>query len=351
MTASETSDRHSHRFWHDGRVVTITLASLAFMIYMFGFRSASFPWIDAIGAAFAHVAPGAVAGITAWRLQSWVRRKSPLWLTHGFLAVATGLFWLAMMLAVTYAAKPDIVMEIAQKAGLGTFFSGIILYAAIAFVFTLTQARQRAAESEAARARAELAAVRARVEPHFLYNTLETIAGLVRQDPAAAENAIGRLGRMLRRVLDAPTDENGDPLVPLQEELTLVRDYLAIEQLRLGERLTIIDRIDDDTRDLGVPALGLQVLVENAIVHGIAGKSEGGTISLTAARHGNELVLMVADDGVGAEESRVASGGLGIGLLRKRLDTQFPGKVAFDVAASPGHGVSVRLSFPAIEVE
>ncbi|KKN63803.1 hypothetical protein LCGC14_0497870 [marine sediment metagenome] len=351
MTRSDRFPSRLRSLWQDSRVIANTLTGMALVAYILGFRAASFPWADAIGAATAHVIPGAIACITAWRLQSGVIHKRPIWLAHGVLAIGTGLFWLAMTLAITLIAKPDIIVHVAKAASPGTLLSGLFVYTAIAFVFALIRSRQHAAESDAARARAELAAVRARVEPHFLYNTLETIAGLVRHQPKAAETAIGQLGRLLRRVLDVSGQEAGDPLIALQEELTLVRDYLAIEQLRLGDRLQVIEKIDADTHDLGFPVFGLQVLVENAILHGIAPKPDGGTISLTAAHRDGQLVLTVSDDGLGAEEAALLRGGLGLSLLRTRIETHFPGATTFDVAASPGRGVSIRIAIPAVEAE
>lgn len=351
MTGSDRLPSRQRGFWQNGRVIAITLTGMALIAYSLGFRAASFPWADAIGAATAHVIPGAIACIAAWLLQSWITGRRPIWLAHGLLAIGTGLFWLAMTLAITLITKPDIFGHVARAASPGTLMSGLFVYTVIAFIFTLVRTRQHAAESDAARVRAELAAVRARVEPHFLYNTLETIAGLIRHQPDAAETAIGQLGRLLRRVLDVTGQEAGDPLIALQEELILVRDYLAIEQLRLGDRLQIIEKIDADTHDLGFPAFCLQVLVENAILHGIAPKPDGGTISLTAAHQGGQLVVTVSDDGLGAEEAAIMRGGLGLSLLRTRIEAHFPGATTFDVAASPGRGVSVRIAIPAVEAE
>ena len=116
-------------------------------------------------------------------------------------------------------------------------------------------------EREAAAARAELAALRARVEPHFLYNALESVAGLVRADPDAAEEAIARLGGALRRLLDRETDtDSPDGLVPLADEMATVRDTLFIERLRMGERLMVIERIEEGALDCLVPSLTLQPL-------------------------------------------------------------------------------------------
>jgi sensor histidine kinase YesM len=339
--------------WRDSRVIVPALTGLAWIVYATGFRAAAFPWFDAIGAAGAHVLPGALAGWLAWRAQARVADLPPLRAAaaHPLLALAASALWLALMLGITAAAKPADLAAIAARASQPTLLSGLVLYATIAFVRALVAARERAALREAALAQAELRALRARVEPHFLYNALETVSGLVQSDPRRAEDAIARLGRLLRGLLEQTEAEAADAPVPLGEELRFVRDYLAIEALRMGPRLRVIERIEPGVEALSVPRLLLQPLVENAVQHGLAHRREGGIIALTARREGGSLVLGVADDGDGTEEGRVREGGTGLALLRRRLALHHGGRSRFDVAATPGHGVSIRIEFPAVEAD
>lgn len=252
-------------------------------------------------------------------------------------------------------------------------FFGVIVYAVLAGVTWALlfgeRTRQREArlrEVEAERTRAELTVLRAKVDPHFLYNALHTATSLVRHHPAAAEQALEHLATLLRYVLDPA--RGARELVPLDEELQFVELYLAIERTRLGERLQVVMDIDDEARDMPVPSLSLQPLVENAIRHGLAPRPRGGTITVRALVREQQLELSVSDDGLGADmaaqdrasradceasarntgASTGASTSTGIGLdaLRKRLAARFGSAATLDVQTAPGAGFSVRLLLP-----
>lgn len=329
----------------------LVLAALVNLLYAAGFHATGMAWPDALGASSAHVVPGAAVAILAWKCQ---RRLSPWpiwWMTvsHLVLAPLTGLTWLGLTLAVTWVLRPDLVASAVPAAAQGTIVSGVTLYLLVAVIFATLDARRRLANRDSALARAELARLRARIEPHFLFNTLETISALIAERPEAAEDAIARLGRILRNVVEQPEDEGATGLIPLADELALVQDYLAIARLRMGERLSVIESIDPDTLDLSVPAFCVQTLVENAVLHGFGTRVSGGTLSVSAMREDGLLVLVVADDGVGAEEQTILDGGNGLRLVRALLEACFPGRSTFDVASRPDLGVSVRLSMPTVE--
>jgi two-component system, LytTR family, sensor kinase len=234
-----------------------------------------------------------------------------------------------------------------------TAITGVLVYAFLASISSIFSIRRRTLELDASAARTELSALRARLEPHFLYNTLESISGLVRSNPDAAEDAIARLGHALRRLLDGRSEEGGptpDRLVSVAEELAFVRDTLFIEKLRMGDRLKLVESIDPNTLELAIPALTLQPLVQNAIQHGLSGKREGGTLSIVSRLDGGDLVLEVADDGAGTDEQTIAKAkGLGLDHLRRRLLGHFGNRASINVAASPEFGVSVQISVPAVE--
>src|SRR3954466_12564768 len=152
-------------------------------------------------------------------------------------------------------------------------------------------------EAEARRlgAEAQLAALQARVEPHFLFNTLNSIAALVYQDPAGAERMTGQLAALLRSALAS----TATPLVPLDEELRIVRAYLDIEHVRFGERLRYDVSLQDGSGSTLVPRMALQTLVENSVKYAVSPRREGASIHVTASGSGGRLRVSVEDDGPG----------------------------------------------------
>ncbi|MGE0554267.1 MAG: sensor histidine kinase [Gemmatimonadales bacterium] len=200
----------------------------------------------------------------------------------------------------------------------------------------------RAAELETELTRSQLDALRAQLRPHFLFNTLNSIAVLVRSDPVAAEAVVQRLGRLLRASLESRAQE-----VALEEEVALAREYLAIEQVRFRDRLDLEFAIDEETRRAAVPHLLLQPLVENAVRHAVAPRPEAGRISLAARRVGSDLEIVVADDGPGLRFP-VGTSGTGIGLAntRRRLESLYGERQRLELRQAPGGGLKVRVVLP-----
>ena len=200
---------------------------------------------------------------------------------------------------------------------------------------------RRAAQAAKARAEsneARLSALQARMQPHFLFNALNTIAELVKTDPDAAEATVEDLSAILRASL-----KQGDATTrPLREELALVRAFVGVEQRRLGARLIVNWNVSPDTLDAPVPVLSLQPLVENAIKHGIASRFEGGAVTVSAVKAGDTVRLEVADDGEGF--ARGWTEGIGLGNLRQRLQSLYGSRASLVV--EPGPGASVRLILP-----
>lgn len=210
---------------------------------------------------------------------------------------------------------------------------------------TLQRARERVVRAEGLRARAELAALRARLNPHFLFNTLHSLRVLVRQDPARAAQALEQLGDLMRSVLDA--DADGLDRRTVHQEWRLAETYLDLERLRLGERLRVDANLDPAVAHVALPALTLQPLVENAVHHAIAPRSDGGVLRLRAERRDGRAWITVADDGPGMSDADLARApGQGLALVGKRLELFYEGEATLELVSPPEGGLEVRISLP-----
>jgi signal transduction histidine kinase len=200
----------------------------------------------------------------------------------------------------------------------------------------------RTSQLEALLAQTRLQMLSMQLQPHFLFNTLNTIAELVHQQPAEAERMIGGLSHLLRETLHAGLVER----VPLSQELGLLERYVDIQRARFGDRLKVTVTVPEEARHALVPALLLQPLVENAIKHGIGAKAGAGQIDITAAREGDVLRITIADDGRGLPPGSLA-GGIGLENSRARLQTLY-GAGAFGLAIvnRPTGGALVSIALP-----
>ena len=197
-------------------------------------------------------------------------------------------------------------------------------------------------EAEARRiaAEAQLASIESRVEPHFLFNTLNSIASLVHADPAGAERMTGQLAALLRSALDS----TAMPLVPLDDELRVVRAYLDIERVRFGERLRYTVEVDNGAGGLLVPRMALQTLVENSVKYAVSPRREGASIRVRAAAAGARLRVEVEDDGQGFNGA-ARPAGHGLDLLESRLRLLFGDRAALTIASS-ARGTAAAIDVP-----
>ncbi len=286
-------------------------------------------------------------GLGVWRLTGRVRtdgRPGRFLVAHGLaLAVfasvyASGLAWPDVLTGRAAGALGRLRPVLLWNLLMGSWLYLVVAGCSYA---VRAQRRARAGELAAGEARllaqqAQLAALRARLNPHFLYNALHSVGALVGRDPRRADQALERLGDLLRYVLDA-----GD-LVAFRREWAFIQDYLAFEELRLGDRLRVEANVEPGTGSVLAPPLILQPLVENAVRHGLADRPEGGRITLGAHLEGGQLVLTVDDDGTGA---LVGEGtGIGVSSVRERLRVLYGDAASVDAGPRPrGFGVTLRL--------
>lgn len=297
----------------------------------------------------------ACLSLVVWSVVGRPRRsgRSPWGLAaiHFGLALAFAALWSAWVLLTAGAFGSGGMSRGAMLRGAlpwhvvtGAMLYGLIAGGAYMWRTALfeQQSRLAAERAERLRAEADLAALRAHINPHFLFNTLHSVCELVRTEPASAEEAIERLAELLRYALRL--DRHRIDSVRLQEEWQFTNGYLWLERMRMGSRLQVDAELDDAALSCVVPAFTLQPIVENAIRHGLGPKPAGGTLVVRAREIGNELVIIVRDDGVGSSEAETAPGGLGLRSVRQRLEARHGAAASIETMATPaGYTVTIRL--------
>ncbi len=261
--------------------------------------------------------------------------------------------------AVLYAYPLFVARDLSQTAAI-VAINGVlsVIVGGIVFVYESMRFKLEASLREVqevrlvearlreATARAELAALQAQINPHFFFNTLNTIASLLEDDPEAAEEVLHRLAGLFRYAFKVSDTTS----VTLSEELEFTRNYLTIERARFGERLQVEWDIDPESMEIPVPGLLLQPLVENAIGHGIAPRVEGGRVRISSRLVDRTLHLDVVDDGVGINGSQedLVQDGHGLGNVKRRLEAVYGGRGTLSLLKHPGKsGTVARLLLPA----
>ena len=195
--------------------------------------------------------------------------------------------------------------------------------------------------------KARMDALTSQINPHFHFNTLNTVSSLIRFDPDMARGVVLKLSNILRRLL-----RQHDTFVALRDELEFIDNYLDIEVIRFGrDNLQIFKEIDEDAMDVFVPSMLLQPIVENAIKHGLAPRLEGGTIHLRAHRQDGRLGIEVDDNGVGMSRERlleVYGGGIGISNVYERLRLLYGDQFEMDIRSEEGEGTHIRIAIPEV---
>jgi hypothetical protein len=237
-----------------------------------------------------------------------------------------------------YNATGDVIRSFAM----GALLTAILYFAAWErdSERDLRDARRSEIEVEKQIAEARLKLLQAQIEPHFLFNCLASVKRLYEREPGKARVLLENLRDYLRvATRDARQRETG-----LGEEIALARSFLAIFQVRMGERLQVHIDVPAQVEGAQIPPFMVGTLIENAIKHGIGPRASGGTLSLAAHRHGDSLEVEVGDDGVGFR-GRFGRG-VGLANIRARLETLFGSAGTLDLAANPGGGVTATISLP-----
>jgi two-component system LytT family sensor kinase len=285
-------------------------------------------------------------------------RRVSTWLTHLAACAAIGLVyalwssvWEELLNPWALSPGPNPFGQLWVQKFENGVLSSLILYGVILLVGSMLDSRERLARQQAETARlneqlskTQLDALRRQIEPHFLFNTLNAIAGLVREERNdAAVRMIAGLSDFLRRVVE----DSGRQQVPLSEELQFTQQYLDIQKVRFAERLQVSVDVPAELFHAQVPSLILQPMVENAVKHGIAKQVQGGAIRIAASRSNGRLTLTVYNDGPGlpAGWEQIQSG-VGISNVRTRLQNLYGDAFEMNMRNQDPGGVQVSVSVP-----
>jgi len=311
------------------------------------------------------VLAGAVGGILrelcmnrerVWQFGPFMFLNVPRWLYRLFrhgegnwlmlpLAACAGLELLRVGLGRTF---PGALYYLPTEQGwqlILPVFSTIFAVALSIMIWNNTRIQIKLLDQEQSLLAARMEALTSQINPHFLFNTLNTVASLIRFEPDTARELLVRLSTILRRLL-----RKHENFVPLRDELQFIDDYLAIEMVRFGpEKLQFHKEVREDTLDAIVPSMLLQPIVENSIRHGLGPRLEGGEIRLRTARQDGRLVIEVEDNGVGIAEERIPeiySSGIGMSNVSERLKVLYGKDYLLRIESLPGLGTTIRIEIP-----
>jgi len=344
----------------------IASAAAAALVVLFTFQNYVTPASVRAGASLARIFQLQIINWGSWlALSPWIFAAARRWRRSG--RYTPGAFarqaLIALAISVAQAALSGTLrwlggisvfnelLDVVISSIVSTSASNLLRYSmisaayhAVAYHHEVRDRDVRAARLEAALVQAKLDSLQGRLQPHFLFNTLNSIAALIRDQPEAAEQMLGSLSELLRASLHAEPGRE----VTLESELDLVRQYVSIQQMRFSDRLTVTIDVAPDALSAQVPHLLLQPLVENAIRHGIAPREAPGHVRIAAGRSGDRLRLQVEDDGLGLGETRPSTAGAGLGLsaTEARLRHLYGGGASLKVASRAPTGVIATIDLP-----
>jgi len=318
-----------------------------FAVLMMTVHGAGF--VSAVHYALRLMATAALLGLLVHRYTARLPWPHPMRLSflarHALGAALYAVAWVLSNSIVQSIVVGQVVLVVGP--GIAAYLvTGVWFYVMIAGIAYAQRAAARNAQLEALQARSQLAALRAQLHPHFLFNALHTVVQLIPLDPERATRAAEQLAALLRASIDNPRE-----LVTLREEWAVVQLYLDIESIRFGERLRIVTEFEPEALAATLPSFAVQTLVENAVRHGAAPRVEATTLHVTARVEGDVLLVVVNDDGMGAAPEALEAGGTGLRRLRERLGWLYGGSATLDVKSAPGQGLRAELRLPAKDPE
>lgn len=240
------------------------------------------------------------------------------------------------------------ILTYLQSGFLGSFYLGVMIYAIIVFASLaylrnkkFAEEQQRSTQLQSQLVQSQLQALKMQLQPHFLFNTLNSISSLVIKNPPQAQTMIAKLGEFLRLTLDF----NESQMVLLSEELRFLRSYLEIEQIRFSEKLQVIFSVNEEVRNAVVPHLILQPIVENSVKHGISQITEGGKIEIIAQKSGEKLFLQIKDNGT-AKPNPTEQNKMGLANIKNRLKHIYGDEFSFEMNGGDDVGMTVTILIP-----
>lgn len=335
------------------RYVWLPLA--AAVIYLLK-TSGNLSWLDATAIAVPLCAIGQFELIAAkYTCKFAPLQRTTVWrliATHVVAAQVIALIWVVVAKVLVNVLAQQAMLHgldqrFAPQAGIVYIAANFFYYLAAAYYYVLLaqaashQAEARAMETSILARDAELKALKAQINPHFLFNSLNSISALTSIDPARAREMCLLLADFLRMTLRLGEKAQ----IPLSQEMELLEKFLAIEKVRFGARLTMETAVDERAKECLVPTLLLQPLVENAVTHGIAKLTEGGTVRLVAENHDGQLNIAV-ENSMDPDAPADRKGGMGLRNVRERLEARY-GKEASVRATAEEETFRVNVSMPA----
>jgi two-component system LytT family sensor kinase len=275
-----------------------------------------------------------------WRV---FRRVEVNWQVILLLAII-GLEFLRLLIGERYPSRIFHLSSPSPGITLMVYLATIVTVSTPIKIWNNARIEHRVQEQEKLLLAAKVEALKSQINPHFLFNTLASVSSLIRSQPETARAVIQKLSGLLRKLMTSQQQ-----FVTLREELVAIDEYLDIEVIRFGTRLSVHKSIAPDTLDVILPSLLLQPLVENCIKHGFARKVGPGTITLRSWRDGNTAIIEVADDGIGISQERLRqamSSGIGLNNVNERLRVLYGTTGRLLLTGAPGTGACARVEIP-----
>ena len=289
------------------------------------------------------IVAAALLGLGVQRLTErvpWPQTVTPLFvLIHIGAAIVYALAWVLLNSIIESVLHGALMIVVG--VGIASFLMlGIWMYVMIAGVSYTMQSSARAAKAEAAASQAQLDALRAQLNPHFLFNALHTVVQLIPREPRVAAQAAEEVAGLLRTTIEEDRD-----IISLEREVDFVKRYLDVESIRFGERLTIHYEIPDEALSATLPSFSLQTLVENAVRHGAGPKVEPTDVTIGAQLRNASLIVQVTDTGAGVNEV-TGLRGTGLKRLRDRLSALYRGGADLQLTPRTSGGTIATLTVP-----